>query len=101
MRVMLATACGAKKEDTLQPAGKLYKSARVRHLYRRSKELGIPFYVLSAKYGLVDGDQLIGPYDAVLTPKQARELLPQVISVVKNYDVVIYYKGGARKGKKT
>ena len=53
MKIMLITACGNKKENKPIEAGKLYKSSRIRHLYRRSKELNIPFYILSAKYGLI------------------------------------------------
>ncbi|NJE42788.1 DUF6884 domain-containing protein [Thermococcus sp. GR6] len=97
IKVALVTACGAKKENTPQPAGKLYKSSRIRHLYRRSKELGLPFYILSAKYGLVNADTVIEPYDKVMTPERAAELLPQVREVIKNFDLIIFYKGGARK----
>ncbi len=93
----LVTACGAKKENTSQPAGRLYKSSRIRHLYKRSKELGIPFYILSAKYGLVNADTVIEPYDKVMTPERAAELLPQVKETIKGFDMIIFYKGGARK----
>ncbi|WP_456326464.1 DUF6884 domain-containing protein [Palaeococcus sp. (in: euryarchaeotes)] len=97
IRVSLVTACGAKKENTSQPAGRLYKSSRIRHLYKRSKELGIPFYILSAKYGLVNADTVIEPYDKVMTPERAAELLPQVKETIKGFDMIIFYKGGARK----
>jgi len=97
IRVVLVTSCGAKKEETPQPAGKLYKSSRIRHLYKRSKELGIPFYILSAKYGLINADTIIEPYDKVMTPERAAELLPQVKETIKSFDLVIFYKGGARK----
>jgi len=97
VKVVLITSCGAKKESTSQPAGKLYKSSRIRHLYKRSKELGIPLYILSAKYGLINADMIIEPYDRVMTPERAAELLPQVKEVIKDFDLVIFYKGGARK----
>ena len=93
----LVTACGAKKEDTPQPAGRLYKSSRIRHLYKRSKELGLPFYILSAKYGLINADSIIEPYDRIMTPERAAELLPQVKDTIKDFDLIIFYKGGARK----
>jgi hypothetical protein len=96
-RIVLITSCGKLKEKTPKPAGKLYKSSRIRHLYRRSKELGISFYILSAKYGLVEADQVIEPYDQELDEKRLKELLPQVANILKNFDVVIFYKGGAKK----
>ena len=97
VKVVLVTSCGAKKESTPQPAGKLYKSSRIRHLYRKSKELGIPFYILSAKYGLINADTIIEPYDQIMTPERAKELLPQVKEALEGFDLVIFYKGGARK----
>ncbi|MBP1912546.1 DUF6884 domain-containing protein [Thermococcus stetteri] len=75
----------------------IYKSPRIRHLYRKSKELGIPFYILSAKYGLVNADTVIEPYDKIMTTERALELLPQVKETIKEFDVVIFYRSGARR----
>jgi len=96
-KVALITACGGKKEEKPAVAGRLYKSARIRHLYRRSKELKVPFFVLSAKYGLVRGDQVIEPYEAVMDSKRCRELKRQIVEVLKAFDAIVYFKGGARK----
>ncbi len=97
IKVALVTACGAKKENTPQPAGRLYKSSRIRHLYKKSKELGLPLYILSAKYGLINADTIIEPYDRIMTPERAMELLPQVKETIKSFDLIIFYIGGARK----
>jgi len=95
--VVLITACGNKKEDEPKEAGKLYKSPRIRHLYKRSKELNIPFYILSAKYGLISGDEIIGPYNEIMDKDKCKILEKQISQILKNFDVIIYYKGGARK----
>jgi len=95
--VVLITACGNKKEEKPTIAGKLYKSPRIRHLYKKSKELRIPFYILSAKYGLVSGDEMIEPYNEIMSEKKCKKLERQLVEILKNYDKVIYYKGGARK----
>ncbi|SMO67911.1 hypothetical protein SAMN06269117_11816 [Balnearium lithotrophicum] len=97
MRLALVTACGGKKEGTKRKAGLLYKSARIRHLYRKSKELKIPMFIISAKYGLVSADDEIEPYEAVMTDERCRELLPTLLKKLKDFDVVIYFRGGARK----
>lgn len=97
LKIVIVTACGNKKENSPQPAWRLYKSPRIRYLYKKSKELGYPFYILSAKYGLVDSEQILEPYDQILTVERINELLPQVIEVLKNFEIVIYYRGGARK----
>jgi len=49
------------------------------------------------KYGLIHSDEIIEPYDQIMTKERAKELLPQVKEVLKNFDVVIFYRGGARK----
>jgi diphthamide synthase (EF-2-diphthine--ammonia ligase) len=100
-RIVLVTGCGKKKEDKPQVAGLLYKSSRIRHLYRRSKELGIPFYILSAKYGLVDSNDVIEPYDQIMTKERINELKSQVSGILRNFDVVIFFKGGVRKEYRT
>ena len=71
-KIVLITACGKKKENKKSKAGKLYKSSRIRYLYRKSKEMNIPFYILSAKYGLVNGDEIIEPYNQVMDEKQCK-----------------------------
>lgn len=96
-RIVLITACGNKKEEKPTVAGRLYKSSRIRYLYKRSKEFGLDFYILSAKYGLVNGDEVIEPYDQVMDKVQCEKLKSQIKEVLKNFDVIIYYKGGARR----
>jgi len=96
-RIVLITACGNKKEEKPTAAGRLYKSPRIRHLYKRSKELGLDFYILSAKYGLINGDEVIEPYDQVMDKAKCEKLKSQIKEVLKNFDVIIYYKGGARR----
>jgi len=96
-KVALITACGGKKEERPTFAGELYKSARIRHLYRRSKELKVPFFILSAKYGLVNGDEVIEPYEAVMDGERCRELKKQIVKVLRGFDAVVYFRGGARK----
>ena len=97
MKKVLITACGNKKENKPMEAAKLYKSARIRHLYKKSKELDIPFFILSAKYGLVYGDDVIEPYNEIMNEDKCRILEEQISQVLKDFDFVVYYKGGARK----
>ena len=97
MKVILVTACGAKKIEKPAPAGDLYKSTRIRYLRKKSKQLGIPFYILSAKYGLINSETVIEPYERKMNPERCQELLKQIVSILRNFDVVIYYRGGAGK----
>lgn len=97
MRVALITACGNRKEDSPKEAGKLYKSPRIRYLYKRAKELGVPFFILSGGYGLISGDEVIEPYDAVMTHEKCDYFKERIKLKLKKFDILLFYKGGARK----
>jgi len=96
-KIVLITACGNKKEEKPTIAGKLYKSSRIKYLYRKSKELELPFYILSAKYGLVNGNEVIEPYNQLMDESQCEKLKKQIKNILENFEIIIYYKGGARK----
>ena len=95
--IVLITACGKKKEKFPTIAGKLYKSSRIRHLHKISRRLGIPFYILSAKYGLVHSEEIIQTYDEILTWDKCKALKEQIENIISNFDIIIFYKGGSRK----
>ena len=93
--VCVVTACGKTKRDVPLPARKLYKSARITAVHNR--KCGCDMYILSAEHGLLPSEKVIGPYDRVMDPERMRELLPDMIPVLQEYDEVIFFKAGARK----
>lgn len=95
-KIVLITACGSKKENFPTLAGQLYKSSRIRYLYKISQQLDIDFYILSARYGLVSSKTLIEPYDKILTKKRCEELKKHMVEIIKKFDTVIFYKGGSK-----
>ncbi|KPV61966.1 MAG: hypothetical protein AOA65_2134 [Candidatus Bathyarchaeota archaeon BA1] len=94
MKILVVTACGGKQETSPCPAHRLYKSPRIKAVYKRKGDCD--FCILSGKYGLLEPDRVIRPYNDVMTPEGAQRLLPQVVHMVKNYDTIIYFKAGAR-----
>lgn len=94
MKILIVTACGGKQEAFPCPAYRLYKSARIKAVYKRRGDCD--FYILSGKYGLLEHDKVIGPYGDIMTSEKAQQFLPQVIGKVKNYDLIIYFRAGAR-----
>jgi hypothetical protein len=94
-RIVLATACGDKKLEGAHPAHQLYRSPRIRALYRSRGDF--PLYILSAKYGLIHSEQVICCYQMVMDEMRANELAPQVADVMRGFDRIVYFKGGARK----
>ncbi len=73
----------------------LYLSPRIRALYGRKGDFAL--YILSAQYGLIGSDQVIRSYQRVMDSQRAREVAPQVASVMQNYDWFVYFKAGARQ----
>ena len=95
MKVLLATACGAKKNKGKMPAIDLYRSSRIKAVYNRRD--GADFAVLSAKYGLIYPDLIITYYEQILDSKSMKKLLPQVIEFIGKYDLIVFFKGGSRE----
>ena len=95
MKVLLATACGAKKNKGKMPAIDLYRSSRIKAVYNRRD--GADFAVLSAKYGLIYPDLIITYYEQILDSKSMKKLLPQVIEFISKYDLIVFFKGGSRE----
>lgn len=95
MKVLIVTACGAKKNSMPMPAYALYKSARIKAVFNRRKACDMA--ILSSKYGLVKAQDIIEPYEQVMDEKRALELIPSVAEHLEEYDYIIFFKGGARR----
>lgn len=77
MPTILLVSCVSKKADVPLPARDLYRSTWFRYA-RRYAELvtarpGDRWFILSAKYGLVDPDEVIYPYNQTLTAASVKE----------------------------
>lgn len=80
-------ACSAKKLDRRAPARELYRGTLFRYSVRYAETvLQIPWYVLSAKWGLVAPDEELEPYDDTL--RGAKKLSKRVwaLDVAKSLD---------------
>tara|TARA_B100000586_G_C19766399_1_gene284093 strand:- start:57 stop:455 length:399 start_codon:yes stop_codon:yes gene_type:complete len=95
MKYTVITACGNKKNSLPLPAWQLYKSPRIKAVYNRKGNHDM--YILSAKYGLVNAEKIIEPYNRIMDDARCDELLPEIKKTVEKYDTVIFFKAGARK----
>jgi len=66
-------ACVAKKLDREAPAADLYQSDWFRKARAYVRMQGEPWYILSAKHGLVAPDDLVAPYEQTLNTMGAKE----------------------------
>jgi len=55
-------SCVSKKHETLAPAKDLYDSELFRRARAYVEATGCPWFILSAKHGLVAPDEVIAPY---------------------------------------
>lgn len=59
-------SCVGKKQPVSTPARDLYISSWFRKARSYTESTGRPWFILSAKHGLVHPDELISPYDLTL-----------------------------------
>ena len=57
------------------------------------------YAILSARYGIVDSDEIIPPYEEIMTSERCENLLPQIVAKLRNFNpaVIVFYRGGARR----
>jgi len=94
-KICVITACGNKKENIPLPAWKIYKSSRIKAVYKRRSDEDM--YILSAEHGLLPAEKVIKPYNRLLDEDRVNTLLPKIESTIKGYEKIIYFKAGARK----
>jgi len=89
------TYCSASKsrETGTIPAIQRYKSARIDTVYAAAQKLGVDFYILSGKFGLISAQRLIPYYDQLLTNDDVPALAEQVKQQLLDHglDSVVYY----------
>jgi hypothetical protein len=95
MKIMVVTSCGNKKNEKPMEAYKLYKSPRIKAVYNRKGNNDM--YILSAKYGLINSNVIIEPYNVLMNDKICDNLFLKIVDQIKRYDYVVFYKGGAKK----
>lgn len=79
MENVLVIACGATKNPTTGPVRALdLYAGRQFKLARRLEELGWTVLVMSAGYGLVEGNTLVTNYDRVIDPAYSRKAVAKV-----------------------
>ena len=63
MKTIVLVGCGKQKQPKPAPAKELYTSALFKASRRYAERVGDHWYILSAKWGLVDPDTELAPYD--------------------------------------
>jgi len=89
------TYCSASKsrEPGTIPAIQRYQSARIDTVHAAAQELGVEFYILSGKFGLISAQREIPYYDQLLENNGVLALAAQVKQQLLDYglDSIVYF----------
>ena len=97
-QIVIITGCSVKKLDRRAPARELYQGVVFKKVKALAELQGLDFMILSAKYGLLQGSELIDPYDMVIKNKsnisKLQEIVtPQLVEIEKDYTRIILIMG--------
>jgi len=86
---VFCTYCSKDKSDEPGdiPAIRRYKSARIDNVYAAARKLGVGFYILSGKFGLIPPAQPIPWYDHLLKAEEVSQLVGIVAGQIKQYGI--------------
>lgn len=100
VRKIAFVSCVSKKADQEKPAQDLYTSSWFQKASKYAKLNSDNWYILSAKHGIVDPDEVIAPYDETLNEmgvdqRQAwgRDVARELEEVLQPGDQVILLAG--------
>lgn len=92
--ILLVTYCSrAKKRISKAPAHELYLGPWIKALYKLSQVYGIPFSILSAKYGLLKAEEEIEYYDKKLSLNEIEchsDLISKQLAASQVSEVIYY-----------
>ena len=83
------TICSKHKDERseLLPARERYISEHIRKTEKIATDAGLPFFILSGKYGLVPVDELISNYDHYLEMEAVDDLVKVVALQLTEFSV--------------
>jgi hypothetical protein len=73
MNTIYLVSCASKKRSDRLPARDIYVSGLFRETRKYVESTGCPWFILSAKYGLLRPDDIITPYNQTLNKMPVRE----------------------------
>jgi hypothetical protein len=100
MRTLYLVSCVRKKKPGSHPARDLYDSDFFKKCRRYVEKQGVPWFILSAQYGLVQPEAVISTYDKTLnnmSVSERRAWAQRVLKDLERYlaspDTVVFLAG--------
>lgn len=97
-KTLLITSCSSRKLSTPAPAIELYQGTLFKKVIELVENNHFDLKILSAKYGLINPDKFLHPYNKVIRNKEdilkiRSEHLPKLKKIQDNYDRIIVIMG--------
>lgn len=99
-KTIVLVACVKTKSNHAQPASKLYISPLFKKTSKYAQQIGDRWYILSAKYGLLDPNEVIEPYEKTLKNMRiaakrswAKDVIEKLKNVVSPGDEIVFLAG--------
>ena len=89
MDCVFLVSCGKNKKESPARAEDLYVSSRFRIVRKLIESVGSPWFILSAKHGLLPSDKIIESYDQTLKGKPVSEHKAWAEKVAKQMDSLL------------
>lgn len=95
---MIIAGCSQKKLNYAAPAIKLNQGQLFQSIKKLAKSHNFALKILSGKYGLLDSNQIISPYNQKIRTKKdvlrvRRLITHRLIEIHKDYDLIIVMLG--------
>jgi hypothetical protein len=99
---LVLVSCVKSKLSHAAPASELYNSALFRGMKDLAEASGAPWFILSAKHGLVDPHTKLAPYELTLKSMSiakrrawAQNVLEKLVPLTKNHRRIVIFAGAS------
>ena len=97
-KIVIIAGCSQKKLNYAAPAIEINRGQLFRSIKKLAKSHNFALKILSGKYGLLDSNQIISPYNQKIRTKKdvlriRRLITPRLIEIHKDYDLIIVMLG--------
>ena len=98
MKILVLAGCSQKKLNYPAPAIKLNQGQLFRGIKKLSISNNFDLKILSGRYGLLDSNEIISPYNQKIRTKKdilriRRKIFPKMLKTIERYDLIIVIMG--------
>ena len=98
MKILILAGCSQKKLNYPAPVIELNQGQLFRGIKKLARSNNFDLKILSGKYGLLDSNEIISPYNQKIRTKKdilriRRKIFPKMLKTIERYDLIIVVMG--------